>query len=1261
VYDGALDVSFVHKVQNPNLNGLEILVGDAPGDTLVSSPSSVSFGSVLVNDVITNTATLTNPGLPNDPSLIIESVVISPADVFGLVTNPSGTVLAPGDQVDVQLEFGPESLGDYTAILTVDYSADGELKSLDIPVAGSGVSSIPISFGATGLSGESSDNPTSIDIGPDGRVYVAQQDGRIYSYEVTRNGPNDYSVTGTETIDHVKDLPNYNDDGLPNSNIKIRQVTGLLATGTETNPILYVTSSDPRIGAGGSGDDTDLDTNSGIVSRLTWTCAQVPGGAADNAACWRHEQVVRGLPRSEENHSANGMALDESTNTLYVMSGGNTNMGAPSNNFAGTPEYALSAALLSIDLESIGFLDEDGVLYDLPTLAGTSEPFGGQNGANQAVLVDGGPVQIYSPGYRNAYDVVLTELGELYTHDNGPNSGWGNVPVGEGTSACTNDFTTGGATYADGFHHITGPGYYGGHPNPTRAGAPVRFFEKQADGSWAEGVGSPVGASPVPSALENPVECDYQVPLSENGAKFLVNASTNGLDEYTASNLGGQLKGDILVASFNGNVYRVDLDASGEYQSSEPIFSNFGSQPLDVTTQGDDDIFPGTVWAVTYGADSITVFEPDDYDSGINQCTPIDPLADSDLDGYTNEDEAFHGTDPCSGASAPPDADTDLVGDLTDPDDDNDGQIDSVDPFAVDPDNGSTTAVTASCPDDFNDPAASVGTCLRFFSGSFPGTVIDLGFTGLMTNGSDDYLSLFDPDQLVAGGANPLLSIENVPAGDALGAENAQQNGFQFGFAPLNKAFIAHTRLVNGPNPTSGAQSAGLYIGDGTQSNYFKVVAAHDPDSSAVGVNTVLEVADSATSQFAQDSSVGGESTEVDLWIEVEPGSNPGDDWTAETYYAVDGNARVLASIATLPGPWFEESTAAGLVSTSSGSGASDWQVDWQSIEVYRPEGADVNYGARIGITEGAGKGASTYSGGSMTLQNTGDADIAQVSIDLSTSVFPDMVWDPNGTAGDTAAKGLEANSGASETGFVAASSGFSSPHDPAPEPGEPADDDGYDVLDIAFTDFQPGEVFAFSADIDPNSVEGNSGSGDDWAGSVSGLEIAGATVTIEFADGTTLTSRLFGDSAFGAIALVDNTVGSVIQPTVSVAGETPLLWVGAAAPNGAKVAGVDGTTALVDVTGEPGSVVELMAVPSVFSTPTADPGYFADYEDSQEIYLANNADAQAASYSVTLDDSGAGTVAVPIAQGELLYLAAASAPSGSAAKVSDPLYALGD
>ena len=187
-----------------------------------------------------------------------------------------------------------------------------------------------------------------------------------------------------------------------------------------------------------------------------------------------------GLPRSEENHSTNGMDIrtedvnGEAHQIMYVASGGHTNKGAPSNNFAWTPEYYYSAAVLRVDLTQLEQMEADLLtggglnggtsyvdeyVYALPTLddptrantnavvgdgaqdaatgasgtaadAEAADTFGGNDGLNQAKFDLNGPVQVYSSGYRNHYDVTITEAGNIYTYDNGPNNGWGDIPEG---------------------------------------------------------------------------------------------------------------------------------------------------------------------------------------------------------------------------------------------------------------------------------------------------------------------------------------------------------------------------------------------------------------------------------------------------------------------------------------------------------------------------------------------------------------------------------------------------------------------------------------------------------------------------------------------------------------------------------------------------------------------------------------------------------------------------------------------------------------
>ena len=762
-----------------------------------------------------------------------------------------------------------------------------------------------VSFGASELAGGPNiDNPTSLQFGPDGRLYVAERFGQIHVLNVTRDGPNDYQVTASETITSVAGLPNHDDQGNYEPGVDGREVTGLVVGGTADNPVLYVGSSDPRVGGGSSGEDTNLDTNSGVVSRLT------PTGSG-----WEQELLVRGLPRSGENHAINGLELDESTNTLYVAAGGNTNQGAISNNFAYVPEYALSTAILEIDLDQIdtnyGVKDaantDASYLYDLPTLNGTDTPFGGQNGRNMAKLVAGGPVSIYSSGYRNSYDVTLSADGQLYTVDNGPNGGWGDVPVGEGsTGACTNEPNEPGDTLEDHLHLAT-EGSYGGHPNPTR-GNPDGAGLYDENGTK---VGNVSGA--VYDGYDNPIECEYQGP-TEDGSMTSFSASTNGLDEYTASNFDGSMQGDLLTASFDGNVYRVQLDSAGDSVTNKTAqFSSGLSTPLDVTTQGDDQVFNGTVWVADFGGDDIDVFEPADTGGGDTSCDTSDPDGDADGDGYTNADEIDAGTDPCSAASTPSDYDGDNVSNTNDDDDDNDGLLDTEDPFAVDPDNGLSTDL----PVEYD-----------FSRDSVPDSLEGLGFTGLMTNGQD-YQDLYVPGDTVFGGANPALTVEKVKPGDAVNSQNSQQHAYQFGVVAPDEPFTIHAPVTGYPENPQNYQGAGIQLGTGDQDNYLKLVVA------ANGGTGGLQFAKETGGNFdtisqPDDPAVTEAGVVTDLYLTVYPSNE-----TVVASYTVDDGTEATVGKTTIPSGWIDngdQGLAVGVIASSYK--ADGFAVTWNDLEV---------------------------------------------------------------------------------------------------------------------------------------------------------------------------------------------------------------------------------------------------------------------------------------------------------------------------------------
>src|SRR3954454_9994198 len=62
------------------------------------------------------------------------------------------------------------------------------------------ISAQKFNFCVSNLSGVVLSNPTSLQFGPDKRLYVAEQGGLIKVLTLVRNGSNSYSATATETI-----------------------------------------------------------------------------------------------------------------------------------------------------------------------------------------------------------------------------------------------------------------------------------------------------------------------------------------------------------------------------------------------------------------------------------------------------------------------------------------------------------------------------------------------------------------------------------------------------------------------------------------------------------------------------------------------------------------------------------------------------------------------------------------------------------------------------------------------------------------------------------------------------------------------------------------------------------------------------------------------------------------------------------------------------------------------------------------------------
>ena len=1586
--DGTIDIDFGHVTENPQINAIEI-VSTEPQPNELGGPSSVDFGSVVTGDSETNTVTLTNLGGDGDPSIDISEVSVTGTDAGEFtVGTPSQTTLAPGESADVPVTFSPSSVDAKSATLEVTHS--GSNSPLTVGLSGEGASSVDPAFDKSTLQGFSAGNPTAIDFGPDGRAYVSTQGGTVYALDVERTGENSYQVVNQVQIDAIKDIPNHDDLGNLNAGEDNRQITGLTAGGTADNPVVYVSSSDPTIDVGQ--DDDDTDTNSGAISRLTIS----PGSDGTlQASEVDHDVMVLGLPRSEENHATNGLDLSADGDTLYVAQGGHTNKGAPGDNFGHTPEYALSAAILEIDLAQIesnyqakslaDYTTDYPALdfyYAIPTIQnddstdGDDLPFGGNDGINQAKLVEGGPVQIYSPGYRNPYDLVVTESGQIYAADHGPNGGWGGQPVDANgnivadAASVTNHPNEDGSFSTNDQLVKVDEDSYGGHAAPIRAN-PTNADIYDESGSVKFDITA--SNSPVPSSMVNPAEADYIPPTSgspdpgapagsantmfdESGNPVLF-GPTGGTTEYTASNFGGAMAGDLLQVELGGDIERVELSSDGSTVTNVETIGNTGG-PLGITAQGDDEAFSGTVWTADHGGNGITVFEPVDYDSdggGGDQCTgDDDPSLDEDGDGYDNADEIDAGTNPCSSASTPADFDGDGTSNLNDDDDDNDGLLDTEDPFAVDPNNGVDTTL----------PVQHDLSELNLLGEN------GQGWTGLMTNG-ENYQDLYDTSQMTVGGAAEVLTVEEVPQGDAYSDTNTQQYGFQFGVDTPDEPFTVETTVSSFPENPENYQSAGLFIGAGDQSNYVKLVAAADGGNG--GVQFAKEVNDSFDDQgTTSDAAVAGGTTTLRMTVDptTDPAPDNGVDEVAVTAeYEVDGTTTEVGTVA-MPASWLDTSDgvapAVGVISTSNGASsfpatwsqfsveyvtppenqpptadagsdqtvdegtqvtldasasddpdgdqlgytwtqtagpdaglsqsdgetttftapdvdgdttltfevsvsdgdlsdtdtvpvtvqntdtppaegevvyrvnaggsevaASDdgpaWSTDtdgspsqyvnadgdnglntystgdtitlhdsvptgtpaslfqterydvdtssstaddtemqysfpaesgstyevrlyfaeifltesnvgdqgprvfdvnveggdlelddynlyqqyghdvgaMESFEVTPSDGTiDVEFlhqqenpkisaieivkvgddtgddmtvaeavasqnapedqigqqeiqqainwwatgtevpntggetisqqeiqqlinmwatGATVGdgggggsssgsadltVTESSGIDASTYGGGSFEITNTGDTQIESVTYDLSSATFPDVVFDPAGTAGDSGAKGFTPDSGGSATGLQSGS--FAAPHN-----GQNSDD-GYDELTTTFDDFENGETFAFSVDIDPTSIKNAQGTG--AAGSVSGLEMSGAMVTVQYADGSTQTTQLFGDGSNGGAQATAKS-GLVGAPTLGVDG---VSLDSSALDSQHSAATVTSASQTITISGPAGATVELLHVEGQLELANGASGYNVE---SYEANTAENVDYQ----TVTLDSNGQATVDVTL------------------------------
>jgi len=245
----------------------------------------------------------------------------------------------------------------------------------------------------------------------------------------------------------------------------------------------------------------------------------------------------------------------------------------------------------------------------------------------------------------------------------------------------------------------------------------------------------------------------------------------------------------------------------------------------------------------------------------------------------------------------------------------------------------------------------------------------------------------------------------------------------------------------------------------------------------------------------------------------------------------------------------------------------------------------------------------STYGTNSFRIYNDSDlgGKITSVTLDISAGVMDEMVFDPYGTAGDLVAKDFSVDTDPLETGYASHSLG--NPHGTG----------GYQSVTINFTDFEPGEWFGFSIDVDPSSTEGLPQPGPNDNASVSGLEMIGSTVSFTFSGGTVYNSSLFSDgSNAGVKACVSDNVPSA--PALELLG------------GGTTTTSTEVYQTLHITGGEPNGTVALLE---------AEAGFFetSPGAQNQQPNEMNSIISTRRVSAIILDGSGAGTLNVTTTQ----------------------------
>ncbi|MCB5176049.1 carbohydrate-binding protein, partial [Microvirga lenta] len=417
---------------------------------------------------------------------------------------------------------------------------------------------------------------TSIEFGPDGKLYVATITGEIYRWAVNADGTIDKA--SQESLIH---------EYFAQADGDRRGIVGFTFDPEDPNTIWISNNyAIPR-------ENKAFDTPefSGRISKITLG----PNGSFTGATI---ETYIDGLPRSGGDHLTNSLEFRVNPNAgqagepnylLYVSQGSNSAAGAADNAWGNRPERLLNAAVLEIDPTRDAPPGGFNVRTEPVTAPTTVNPAANFNAdgtypgfynpyAADAVL------KIFATGVRNAYDLVWHSNGQLYMPTNGTASG-GKTPD-DPTQAGSQVINNSPKQY-DYFFTVEEGKYYG-HPNVLRdeyvlnGGNPTGGIDPNEVTDGKDG-------NPNTDGYDPGVQPDPNYDL-DGTYNLGYNQSPNGAIEYKGAAFGSNLKGAILFAQFSAgdNVRAILVDQQGNIVGDDVLRRPDGSvinnyiDPLDI-------------------------------------------------------------------------------------------------------------------------------------------------------------------------------------------------------------------------------------------------------------------------------------------------------------------------------------------------------------------------------------------------------------------------------------------------------------------------------------------------------------------------------------------------------------------------------------------------------------------------------------------------------------------------------------------------------